>query len=391
VKYLPLVWAALRRNPAESALTLLAMTVAFTLFGSMIALNAAYDRVLATVRMDRLQIFCAFPCGGGIPIGYGEQLARIPGVTGVGYSGGLGGYHQERSNGVSVVMVDAGMRDAWSELSLSADDWQALQSTPTGLFFSRKAAALWNVSKGDTFAIVADPALRADGSATWIFTVLGVVEDAIESSAGQMPDLILGNYQYLNESLPPAEQNKHGSFRVAVAREDQARTICQQIQTDSANTSTPLFCVPMRDDAAQLANASVNLQSVSLGIAAAGLFMILFLCGNGIAESVRERLPELGVLKTLGFDDRRIALLVFAEAALMTLTGALLGTALAWIAGNLIGRLSAEVVRGTPAPAMSPGVLAGSIVAALLVALVSAALPIRRITRMNLAAVLAGK
>jgi ABC-type antimicrobial peptide transport system permease subunit len=69
----------------------------------------------------------------------------------------------------------------------------------------------------------------------------------------------------------------------------------------------------------------------------------------------------------------------------------LLGTALAWIAGNLIGRLSAEMVRGTPTPAMSPGVLAGSIVAALLVALISAALPIRRITKMNLAAVLAGK
>jgi putative ABC transport system permease protein len=390
MKYLPLVWAALRRNPVESFLTVLAMTVAFTLFGSMIALDAAYDKIISAVRMDRLYVVCAFRCN-GLPIGYREQLARFPGVTGVGYRDALNGYHEERTRRIRIDMVDEGTRDAWSELSLSPGDWDSLQATPTGLFFSRTAAANWHVSKGDTFPVVVDPSRRADGGTAWIFTVLGFFDDSKETAAGQAPELILGNFHYYNESRPPADRSKGGFFRVAVEREDRARETCRQITAAFANASTPLFCVPARDDAEQLANAGANMRRMSLGVAGAGLFMMLFLCGNGIAESVRERLPELAVLKTFGFDDRRIALLVFFEAALPALLGALLGTSLAWMASNGIAQLSATFLRGTPTPAVSVGVLGWSIAAALLVALISSALPLRRIARMDLAAVLAGK
>jgi putative ABC transport system permease protein len=390
MKYIPLVWAALRRNPVESLLTLFAMTVAFMLFGSMIAIDATYDRIISAVRLDRLYVVCAFRCT-GLPIGYREQLVRFPGVTGVGYLGALDGYHEDRTRHLRLDMVDEGMHDAWSELSLSAGDWNTLKATPTGLFFSRTAAALWHVTKGDTFPVVVDPSNRADGATAWIFTVLGVFDDAKETASGQVPELILGNFHYYNESLPLADRSKGGFFRVSVDRENRARKTCPQIEAAFANASTPLYCVPARDDAEQLANSGANMRRLSLGVAAAGLFMMLFLCGNGIAESVRERLPELAVLKTLGFDDRRIAMLVFFEAATPALLGSLLGTALAWVASNAIAKLSATFLRGTPTPAVSFGVLGWSIAAGLFVALVSSALPLRRIARMDLAAVLAGK
>ena len=46
------------------------------------------------------------------------------------------------------------------------------------------------------------------------------------------------------------------------------------------------------------------------------LFMVLFLAGNGIYQSVRERIAEFAMLKTLGFSDRGVTALVFAEAAI---------------------------------------------------------------------------
>lgn len=96
MKFLPLVWAALWRNRTESVLTLLALTVAFALFGTMIALNAAYERAIEEARTDRLIVACAFDCG-AIPLGYREQIARIAGVTGVGSQVWLGGYeHDDR-------------------------------------------------------------------------------------------------------------------------------------------------------------------------------------------------------------------------------------------------------------------------------------------------------
>ena len=77
MKLLPLVWAALRRNRAESILTLVALSVGFTLIGVMVALNAAYQRAIDDMRMDRVIISCAFDCG-NLPSGYAEPIARIP-------------------------------------------------------------------------------------------------------------------------------------------------------------------------------------------------------------------------------------------------------------------------------------------------------------------------
>jgi hypothetical protein len=43
-----------------------------------------------------------------------------------------------------------------------------------------------------------------------------------------------------------------------------------------------------------------------MAIAGIVMFFILFVAGNAMAQSVRERINELGVLKTLGFTDGRI-------------------------------------------------------------------------------------
>jgi putative ABC transport system permease protein len=114
VKFIPLVWAALWRNRAESVLTLLALTVAFALFGTMVALNAAYERAIDDARMDRLIVACAFDCG-AIPLGYREQLARIGGVTAVGGQVWLGGHEQDEHHQITVMFVDEGMRSAWPD------------------------------------------------------------------------------------------------------------------------------------------------------------------------------------------------------------------------------------------------------------------------------------
>ena len=64
MKYLPLVWAAFRRHTTESLLTLLVLTIAFTLFSSMVALNAAYEQAITVNRMDRLLVTARFCCSG---------------------------------------------------------------------------------------------------------------------------------------------------------------------------------------------------------------------------------------------------------------------------------------------------------------------------------------
>ena len=52
-------------------------------------------------------------------------------------------------------------------------------------------------------------------------------------------------------------------------------------------------------------------------ILAAVFFTILIMTGNTMAQSVRERIPELAIMKTLGFSDGKMTALVLAEALLL--------------------------------------------------------------------------
>ena len=64
-------------------------------------------------------------------------------------------------------------------------------------------------------------------------------------------------------------------------------------------------------------------------ISGAVFFTILILTGYTMSQAVRERIPELAVLKCLGFTDRTVLGLVLAESFLLCFIGALFGLLLA--------------------------------------------------------------
>jgi putative ABC transport system permease protein len=396
VKFIPLVWASLWRNKAEAVLTLLALSVAFALFGTMITLNAAYQRAIDDTRMDRLIVACAFDCG-AIPLGYREQLARVPHVTAVGGQLWLGGHEQDEQHPITVMFVDEGMRSAWPELPMSPADWRAFDANPSGIFLSREAAARRKVRTGDTLAVnTTFGSNRADGNPTWYFTVLGFMPDppGWKSGAGSPasnPDTIVGNLRYWQNSAHLVERDTVNVLRVAVDRPEHARAVCREIEARFTNATPALYCVPARADAEETADANINMRQISLGIGAAGLFMILFLSANGVAESVRERLSEFGVLKALGYGDGRIAALVILETAVPTVLAALIGSALARAADALVAHLAVKGVIDMPEVHASIAAFGWALAAALLIALASAVVPLYRLRHTDVAAVMAGR
>src|SRR4051812_38675528 len=152
MKYLPLVWAAFRRHTTESLLTFLVLTIAFTLFSSMIALRDAYERAIAVNRMDRLLVNARFCCG-GLSLARRDEIARIPGVQGTAALQWVFGFHQEPAMDVGVLMLDQAGIAALPELRLTSEHWKRMAATPAGVFFSRTQAAQWHVKAGDTFII----------------------------------------------------------------------------------------------------------------------------------------------------------------------------------------------------------------------------------------------
>jgi len=387
MKYLPLVWAAFRRHTAESLLTFLVLTIAFTLFSSMVALKAAYEQAIDVNRMDRLLVTDRFCCK-GLSIARRDEITRMRGVTGVAAIQWVFGFHQEPSMQLGVTMLDEAGIAAIPELPLTPEHWKRMAEKPTGVFFTRTQAEQWHVKVGDIFPVQTPVSGREDGANAWPFEVLGIVDDP-KTHVDWTPH-IFGNYEYFDAVRTQSERGTV-RFIVAVSDPNDAEPLCQAIDTRYANSETPTYCVPLRVDARSIVDSVVSMRQMSFGIAAAGLFMILFLCANGIAESVRERIPEFAVLKTIGFGDGQIATLVFLEAALPCIAAAVLGTALAQALSRFTSRLAEGSDLPIPPVAVSIWIVALALGAALLIGAASVVLPLRRLRVLELAPALAGR
>jgi putative ABC transport system permease protein len=386
MKYLPLIWAALWRKPVESVLTWLAVTVAFALFGLMVGSNATYRRVIEAARMDRLYVNSGD--GDDLPISLRQQLVRFDAVSGVGAFKWLTGYYQDPHHNAGIISVDEGMRRGWSEnRSLNSAQWDELFANPQGVFVTRNAAARLQLRAGDPFPLITREGVRADGDVVWHFRVLGVVPDDPTFEGG----VIIGNYRYIDNSRTAQTQGKVNGFRVAVADPARASAIALAIDRYYANSDTPTLSIPARIAAENMAHSSMDMAEKTLYIAAAGLFMVLFVTANGIAQSVRERVPEFAVLETIGFGHRAIVAMVFAEAAAQCLPGAALGMALATTLSRWPLRYLPSDLGNLPLPTLSAIVYSWAALFAVLLALASSAVPVFRLRALSVTDALAGR
>jgi putative ABC transport system permease protein len=390
VKYWPLVWSALWRKPAEAILVWLAVTVSFALFGLMVGLHATYDQLIENARLDRLYVNARFPSasptGVLLPFAARDQIERVKGVAAASAVYYLWGYYQDPHKRARVIAVDSHMRAAWPELPLTPAQWDQLLATPSGVFMSRGPAARLGLKTGDTLPLITPPGTRADGAPAWEFHVLGVVPDMSGFGA-----VIVGNLSYVDISRPAESRGYAQEIRVAVTDAAQANEVGVRIDRALTNSSTPTTTIPDRVAAADAVNYGISVASKTWPVAGAGIFMILLLTANGIAQSVRERTPEFAVLKTLGYRQSTLMTLVFAEAALPCVAGAGIGTGVAVLLTRLPAHYLPTDLASLPKPLLSLAVLSVSLGCALLLALASAAIPMRRLRHLSVTDALAGR
>ena len=75
-----------------------------------------------------------------------------------------------------------------------------------------------------------------------------------------------------------------------------------------------------------------NIGKILISVVFAVFFTMLLVTANTMAQSVRERTNEIGVLKTLGFSSGSVLRIVIGEALFLTIVGGLIGFGLAYLA-----------------------------------------------------------
>jgi putative ABC transport system permease protein len=384
MKYLPLVWAAIMRKPTRAILTLLSVMLAFTLFGLTIGMNATFAKVQEEARDDRIFAFARF--GGLMPVAMARQIEQIPGVALVTHSSFIGGYIQDPKNRVFVNLMSENTPKLATDWPITPQQWQLIRDDRQGMLVSKMQADRWHLKVGDTFVIASPMVKKLDGTMSWTFKVVAVTPDINYMSQGYM----FGNFDYMDKARTLSDQSKTGQFRVKVSDANKTAEIAERIDTSFASSATPLQSITEKVAFDVSSGTGMDIAAVDREVALAGMFMVLFLTANGLAQAVRERFAEFATLKTIGFSDNGVIALVFAEAALPCLLGAVLGIGLAATISHVMPKFLPPG-QGLPIPTMTVMVFVWAALCAALVAFVSAALPALRLKQMDIATALSGR
>jgi putative ABC transport system permease protein len=261
---------------------------------------------------------------------------------------------------------------------------EALAKARTGTIVGMALARKYGWKIGQRISLQTDVAQK-NGSKDWAFDIVGFLEHK-DPAMRNNSTMILINFSYYDEARA-SDNGMVQQYMVRVADPKRVAAVADAIDDQFSNSAYETRTESWREIAQAQFRSLGDLDFTVHAITGAVLFSLLFSIGASLMQNVRERTPELAVLKTVGFTDGAVVSLLVAEAALLCLVSAALGLGLArllyWIASrvNFIGgKLD-----------IPASVLAAGAALAVFLALISAMLPAWRAMRLQVAEALAGR
>jgi putative ABC transport system permease protein len=255
---------------------------------------------------------------------YQRRIEQVPGVVGVAYADWFGAKYQNESNAFPVFAVDpARYLDMYPEFTIDRAQREAFVRTRTGAVAGKRLADRFGWKVGQKLPISSEIHPKTDGSLNWEFDLVGIL-DADDPAVRGNTDMVLINVAYFDEARQTG-RGKTGWYIVRVADSTQARTISATIDGLFMNSPDETKTQPEKEFALGFAKQIGDIGALVTRILIAVFFTILILTGNTMAQSIRERIPELAILKTLGFSDGKVTALVLAEAVLLLVLGGGIG------------------------------------------------------------------
>jgi putative ABC transport system permease protein len=381
VKYLPLIWSGMWRKPVRTVLIFLQVCVAFALFGVLQGMKSGMDRAIANVRADVLYVGPAVVGGARLELAELNRLQSVPGVKTVSFNDGMLTYYQKPTQQVYVLAIPPSdfFRTVEPEIfTIQSRDLETLRETRTGLLITPDIGKKYGWHIGDRIPLITST-VQTNGSATWTFNIVGMFSDH-ERGEGS---LVVANYYYLDEARA-LDKGTVNHFYAIASDPKQAAAVSDAIDGAFANSASPTQTESFRERSQQAMQSLGDLNFAIRWILSAVLVALMFSTVTMMMRTVRERTPELAVLKTLGFGTWTLFLLVAAEALSVCITASLAGLALAWIAFPL----AAKYIAGLSMPM---AVVGFGILGAVVVALISVSVPGLRAARLNIVDALAGR
>jgi len=317
MKFITYLLANLLRKKTRLVLTLLSFMVALFLFGFLAAIDNAFTAGVEVAGADRLVTINRTSLIQPLPLSYFERIKRIPGVRDVTHMSWFGGIYQDEKNFFAQMAIDAEtFPKVYPEYQVPPDQWQAFLDDRQGAFVGRATAERFGFKVGDRI-----PIRGTIFTGTWDFNIRGIYKGTKKEDDESG---FFFHWKYLEEGQN-LSKGMIGWYIVKVEDPSRSPQVVKAIDETFANSPYETKTDTEKAFASGFVQSMGNIRLILTLIGSVVFITLLLVAGNTLAMSIRERTPELGILKAVGFTDAEVLWLVLAEAFLYAAVGGLLG------------------------------------------------------------------
>ena len=324
-QHLPLIFKNSLRNRRRSLLTIVSIGASLSLLGVLLALYHAFyfaelapDAALRLITRNRVSL--ANP----LPLSYGAQIKQIPGVKEAMIFNWFGGVYKDardpKNQFARFVIEPEKLAIVNPEYKLPDAERAAFLAEPTACIVGRKTANNHNLKIGDPVIIDGDYLpIRLE------LTVRGIFDNPSDN------ETMFIHYKYVNESSKdqPGARDYVGTYSIKLERAEDSNAVAKAIDDKFRNAPQQTKTETEQAFTLSFVGFLGNVKLILFSICAAVTFTILLVAGNTMAMAVRERVREVGVLKTLGYTNGLVLGMLVGEAVMISLIGGVVGLAIA--------------------------------------------------------------
>jgi len=323
-RWLPLVWANLRRRKLRLVFTFISILLAFLMFGMLDALRTSLSQAVNLAGADRLMLQSKVNITVSNPRSHYEKVKAVPGVRAVAPFNWFGGVYKDSKQQIQVQATDPEeFMKVYPEVHLKPEELAAWKNDRQAIVIGQALADQYGWKIGQRIPLRSDIWRKTDGTDTWEFNIVGIY--TVEGSGWDKRSAMF-QYDYFNESLQFGK-DLVGWMVIKVANPDDSEKVATKIDAMFANSSNETKTATERVFIKQFLDQVGNIGLILVSVTSAVFFTMLLVTANTMAQSVRERTNEIGVLKTLGFSGQSILGLVLRQGLTLTGLGAVIGLA----------------------------------------------------------------
>lgn len=370
MRYVPLIFKNALRNRRRSILTICSIAASFCLLGVLIAMYQALfladptpnqaKRLITRNRVSLTQVMPAF---------YKQKIQTVPGIEAVYISQWFGGtYKDEQANRDNMFARFAVEPEDFfrvqQEIVLPEDQKQAFLRERSACIIGRKQADKLGLKVGDRINLVGDIF-----PGNYEFTLRGIYNSSEDENT------MYFHLEYLYQSLSAGRRDFAGTFSILLNSPAEAARVSREVDAMFENATVQTRTETEQAFILSFTSFLGNVKLFLFAICGAVTFTILLVSANTMAMSVRERIKEVGVMKTLGFSKGSVLGIILGEAVVISLAGAALGCLIAGVLVRGVAAVAGSFSYQLQAMSLTPEAVALCLALGAAVGLIAAILP----------------